>query len=158
VERLAEPVHDDHLQLRGGRRGGPRERNDVDAGREGLAEGTDGAAGRGEVREVAGALPVRHARQDKVTDVSQRGTERVGLRTRRCVRGELVAQEARVDAGVHGVVVHAGVVVGDEVDDLVALPAELVGVEQAGVLWRHISRSRREDGAVRWGAIVGVEV
>jgi hypothetical protein len=59
---------------------------------------------------------------------------------------------------VDGVVVHAAVVVGDEVDDLVALPAELVCVEQAGVLWRHISRSHREEGAVLWGAIVGVEV
>ena len=69
-----------------------------------------------------------------------------------------MAQEARVDAGVHGVVVHAAVVVGAEVDDLVALPAELVCVEQARVLWRHISRFRREEGAVLWGAIVAVEV
>lgn len=59
-------------------------------------------------------LPVGQARQDEVAHVLQRRSERVGLRTRRRVGGELAAQEAGVDAGVHGVVAHAGVVVGDE--------------------------------------------
>jgi hypothetical protein len=58
---------------------------------------------------------------------------------------------------VHGVVAHAGVVVGDEVDDLVALPPELVGVEQVrGALWRRqSSRFHRDDNpTVLWGAII----
>jgi hypothetical protein len=157
VERLAEPVYDDHLELRFG---GPREGHDVHAGREGLAEGTDGAAGRREVREVAGALPVRQAGQDEVADVPQLLVERVGLRPRRRVCGELAAQEAEVDTGVHGVVSHAGVVVGDEVDDLVALPPELVRIEQSGLGSSVAAQLPFPQGgdAVLRGAIVGVAV
>jgi hypothetical protein len=62
VQRLAESVRDHHLKLRGGRGGGPGERDDVDAGGERLTEGGGRAARRREVREVAGALPVREAR------------------------------------------------------------------------------------------------
>jgi len=55
--------------------------------------------------------------------------------------------------GVHGVVAHAGVVIGDEVDDLVALPPELVRVEEPGVvLWLRGSRFHREDNVVLCGA------
>jgi len=159
VQRLAEPVHDHHLELGGGRRGGPRERHDVDAGGEGLAEGADGAARRREVREVSRALPVRHAGQDEVVDVPQRRGERVGLGARRRVRGELPAEEAGRHVGVHGVVFHAGVVVRDEVDDLVALPPELFGIKQTGAQqWRrqHRLRFRRDDGrgAVEVDAII----
>jgi hypothetical protein len=42
----------------------------------------------------------------------------------------MAAQEAGSDAWVDGVVAQAGVVVGNEVDDLVAEPPELVSVEQ----------------------------
>ena len=137
VERLGEPVDDDHLELHGGRRGGPREGDDVDAGREGLAEGSDGTAGRREVRQLARALPVREAGQDEVADIPQRRAERVGLRPRRRVCGELAAQEAGVDTGgVHGVVAHAGVVVGDEVEMTWWAGGPAGGTRQGRGTWR----------------------
>ena len=69
ADHLAQPVHDQGLQLGGGGRGGPGEAEAVDAVGQHVAEqGGVGVEGR-EVGVHVRALPVGHARHDHPLDV-----------------------------------------------------------------------------------------
>ena len=125
-----EPVEHVRFDLRGGGGGGPHHPLGAEPrGRE-LAENRRGRRLAGEVREPARMLPVGQARDDDVVEITQQIGER--LSSRRSMVREFRSDAARCDLLDHGTVLEARQVVGDPVDELVAVLPERVEVERIG--------------------------
>ena len=88
-----------------------------------LAEDAFGRCGIGEVGQEAGMVPVRHGGHDQPLEIGQDGLH--GLALFGAVGGQRVGQLARLDRRQHGVPLGVGQKVGDPVDGLVAMSAEL---------------------------------
>ena len=125
AEEVGEPVQDVLLELGGSRAGHPGHALDAEARGDQVAEhGRPGGVG-GEVAEEAGVLPVRDAGQHDPVEVGEDGGERLALLGRGAGQGR--ADLAGGDLRAHRQRVDPGPVVGDPVDDLVAVLAELLG-------------------------------
>ena len=140
AEQVDEPVEDVRLELGRGRRGRPQHALHAEPGGEQVAEDRRPARVRREVGEERRVLPVRDARQHDLVQVAQHVRERLAglgrrVRQRRAdlARRDLARAPGRLDALL---------VVGDPVDDLPSVRAELVG--------RHVRHPR--DLTVRTSA------
>ena len=125
AEQLLHPVHHQRLQLGARRRRDPAHALDAEPGRQQLTEDRRVCRVRREVGEEAGVLPVHDPRDDDLVDVGHHGVPRLRLRGR--VGRQPTANVARLDGGRHRERVKALEVVGDPVDQLVTVLAELVG-------------------------------
>ena len=125
AEQVGEPVQDVLLELGGRRAGHPGHALDAEAGGDQVAEDR-GAGGVGrEVAEEPGVLPVRRPGQDDPVEVGEDGRDRLAL-----LRGggrQGGADLAGGDLRAHREGLDPGPVVGDPVDDLVAVLPELLG-------------------------------
>ena len=125
AEEVGEPVHDVLLELGGRRAGHPGHALDAETGRDEVAQhGRARGVGR-EVAEEPGVLPVRDAGQHDPVEVGQHGRERLALLG--CRRRQRLAHVAGRHLRAHGQRADPAPVVGDPVDDLVAVLAELLG-------------------------------
>ena len=79
----------------------------------------------GEVGEEIGRLPMRDSRQDEFVDIAENRRERLAL-LRRPIR-QAAENFSRLDLREHGQLLDLFHVVGDPVDDFVAVAAEFVG-------------------------------
>jgi hypothetical protein len=75
AEQLSHPVERHLLQLLQRRRGAPEDPDLVEPGDQELGENPGLRRGRGEVGEVARALPVRDARHQDPVEVAQHGSK-----------------------------------------------------------------------------------
>ena len=126
VEQLGQPVQHRGLELGGGRAGRPEHALHAEAGADQVAQ-HDGPGGVGrEVAEEAGVLPVRDAGQDTRSRSARTASNgspllrRAGGQRRRATSPGATRDRTGSDS-------HAAPVVGDPVDDLVAVLAELLG-------------------------------
>ena len=125
AEQLGEPVHDVLLELGGGGAGHPRHALDAEAGGDEVAEHRGPGGVGGEVAEEAGVLPVREPGDDDAVEVGEDVGE--GLALLRGSGGQRGPHVARRDRRPHGEGADPRPVVGDPVDDLVAVLPELLG-------------------------------
>src|SRR5579864_9761674 len=130
-----EPIEDMGFEFGGGGAGGPEHALDAESRGEQIAEdGRPGGVAR-EVGEKVGRLPVRDAGEDEVLDVAEDRVE--GLALLRPSRRQLGAELAGLRLGEDGEGFDFAVVVGDPVDDGVAVTAELAGGHVEGFFVSH---------------------
>lgn len=127
LEHFAQPIHDNGLELGGRWRRHPVEADDVEAGAEHLAEEAGSAAAGREVGEVVGALPVSEPWNYVVLYVFHDGFH--GLGVVRSGVWEAFFEVAGFDLAANGVFLDVAVVVGEEVDDHVAMVPEFFWVQ-----------------------------
>ena len=140
AEQLGHPVEHERLDLGAGRARGPRHAVHPEAGRGQVTQDRRIAGVGGEVGEEAGVLPVGQAGDDDPIEVGEHGVEGLGLG--RGVGGELVAHPAGLGRGGDGEPLDPLEVVGDPVDERVALLAEVLG-GHAGERNERLAPSRR---------------
>ena len=125
VEQLLHPVEHQRLDLGARRRRHPAHPLDAESGRQQLAEDGRERVVRREVREEARVLPLGEAGHDDTFDVGHHLLERLG-RGRR-VFGELRSHVSGGDGRADRTLLDRADVVGDPVDQVVAVGAELIG-------------------------------
>ena len=128
VDHLAQPVHDDVLDLRGRRTGEPAHALHAEPGPDEVGEHRREVAVAGEVGEEPGVVPVRDPRHDDAVEVGDDACEVAALL--RWLGGHERRHLARLHAAHHRQLADALAVVGDPVDQLVAERAELVGIHR----------------------------
>ena len=141
---LADPVEDDVLDLGDGGAGLPGEAEDAEAGAGEVAEDAGEQAVGGEVAEEARVLPVGEAGQDEGVEVGEDVAEGLGLLG--WGGGELRGDVAGLDLGHDGTVGEVGAVVGEPVDELMAVRTELFG--------GHVFLSGLSSSCVERGGVV----
>ena len=146
AEQLGHPVEHEGLDLGAGRARGPRHAVHPEAGRGQVTQDRRVAGVGGEVGEEAGVLPVGQAGDDDPIEVGEHRVEGLGLG--RGVGGELVAHPAGLRRGGDGEPLDPLEVVGDPVDERVALLAEVLG-GHAGERNERLAPSRRAVAAGR---------
>ena len=138
AEGLAQPVEDHLLELGHRGAGGPEHPLGADAAGEQVTQDAGRGGVRGEVREEARVLPVRHAREQVRVEIGQHRVEGLGVLRRdpRESGGDL----ARLDLRQHRQLAHPIPVVRDPVHHPVALLPELLGRQVRCAHGPHASR------------------
>ncbi len=117
-------VEGDLFELSGGGSAFPEHTVDVEGGAEHFSQDPGRGCGYGEIGEEARVIPVGEGWNDEALEVLEDDIHGFGLFGR--AGGELVDEVAGLHVGEHGVIAGVGEVVGDPVDDFVAVLAELV--------------------------------
>ncbi len=136
---LAEPGQDNGFEFDRGRAGEPDHAVDVESGGEHFAEDAGGRRADGEVSVEMRVVPMGHGRHDLALEIGQDCLHGLALLGRGS--GERGGQITGLNAWKDGVVARVFEIVGDPVNDLVAVAAESSGT------CRRVSFDLQEDGS-----------